>query len=88
MVVTGNPRHLINRGHLLKSWYTLEETLYGTHWKMTSLNTVGNSEVILSTSVTIPLTDKCSIKSITSNDEVLSNSVLLTGVTWQAPHKI
>ena len=38
--------------------------------------------------VTVPLMDKYTVRSIMENNNLMLYIMLLTGVTWQAPHKL
>ena len=82
MAVTGNSREITIRGNLLKPqihlkrdllWCTLE-----IGW-ISVLLKLGNSEIILPVSVTIPLTNKCRVRNNMNYNEVISDIILFTG---------
>ena len=90
MSTTGNPRDFTVRGTLQKNhiklckhsiWNPLE-----INWSKLSLKW-GNSEIVLSSVVMVPLIDKYRVWSIIENNTPLFYIMLLTGVTWKAPNK-
>ena len=80
MVQTGSPRDLTIRGNLQKNQiymtrYFLCDT-FEIDWSRVLLK-LGNVEVLLATSVTIPLLNKHRVKCIMDNNEIIYYNMLL-----------
>ena len=86
MAVTGNPRYLTIRGNLQRNQIHKVRNLLldslETAWSSVLLK-LGNSEVSLATSVTIPLIGKHIVRNMMDNNELISYIMLPTPVTWQ-----
>ena len=55
------------------------------NWSEVTLNWE-NFEIVLTSVVKASLIDKYRVRSMMENNTILSYIMLLTGVTWQAPH--
>ena len=89
MSTTGNLRDFKVTGNLQKNHINLIKHLIlytiDINWSAVTLK-LGNTGIVLSNVVTVPLIDKYQIRNFMETTILFSYIMLLTGVTLQAPH--